>query len=772
MGRPEQPIDPARGPLQQFALQLRELRAALPGNTYRALAERAHYSPSTLARAAGGREPPSLEVVTAYVAACGGDVDLWTKRWQRLQRDLGADEVVERPEHPSLLPYQLPAELPDFAGRGAETEQLHAEAVVGLDDADRASPIVLGITGGPGLGKTALAIHLAHKLAPEFPDGQLFVNLRGFDERRLEPETVLRQCVRALGYPDEQIPTDPDELACAYRSLLRRRRVLLVFDNARCAADLRSLLPGTASCLMLVTSRSNLVGLQAARVLRLEPLSPAESADLLGRIAGGERVSAEPEAAAELAELCGRFPLALRIAGARLASRPKWRVATLTERLRDEHNRLHELTAGDLRVIEAFSMSYRALENHERLVFRRLGALFPGTDFTPEVAAQLADVDAYAAEDHLENLVDANLLQSDLPGRYQMHDLLRLYASSRWLAEDEADESARRMLSWYVDTSSAATRLLMPNWFVIEVAADAESPMSTRREAMRWYESERHNISALVRFANETGEHDLAWRLAYAAGAFYVLRRHWRSYAATHELALGSARQLGDESVSAAIQVNLGAAYTELGRTEDALELQSKAVGHYNCGGDAAELVHALNSLSYTCIQRGQLEEALEHARRAYDLAHRHGHTWGEGTSQCTIGRAYIDQGRFELALKMFRAAHDRSLEMGSRWAQMRSLHIIADTYRKMGELAQATVHYRAAIDLAIEIGDQHSEGRFLLGLGDLHFELGESAEARELWMRASRVLEAIGDPLAAAPRQRTSLSADENPVSEPAVGM
>lgn len=755
MGRPEQPIDPARGPLQQFALGLRELRALKPGNTYRALAERAHYSPSTLARAAGGREPPSLEVVTAYVAACGGDVDLWTKRWRRLQRELGADVVAERPERPSPLPYQLPAEPPDFAGRRTEIEQLYAEAVGGLHEADRASPTVLGITGGPGLGKTALAIRLAHQLAPEFPDGQLFVNLHGFDERRLEPETVLRQCVRALGHPDERIPTDPDELACAYRSLLRRRRVLLVFDNARCAADLRPLLPGTASCLMLATSRSNLVGLQANRVLRLEPLSPDESADLLGRTAGSERVRAEPEAAAELAELCGRFPLALRIAGARLASRPKWRVATLTERLRDERSRLHELAAGDLRVVEAFSMSYRALEELERLVFRRLGALYPGTDFTPEVAALLADVDAHAAEERLENLVDVNLLQSDVPGRYQMHDLLRLYASSCWRAEDTVDDSARRMLSWYVDTASAATRLLIPNWFVIEVAADSGRAMSTRPEAMSWFERERHNISALVRFANETGEHDLAWRLAYAAGGYFMLRRHWRSYAATHELALGSARQLGDDAVCAAIQVNLGTAYAELGRTEDALELQSKAVGHFNCGGDVAELVHALNSLSHTCIRHGRLGEALEHARRAHDLARRNGHVWGQGTSQCTIGRAYADQGRFELALEMFRAAHERSLEMGSRWAQMRSLQIIADTCRQMGEATRAAVHYRAAIDLAVEIGDRHSEGRLILSLGEVHSELGEHAEAGELWCRASRVLEAIGDPLAAAPRRR-----------------
>ncbi|GAB3233391.1 hypothetical protein GCM10027447_29770 [Glycomyces halotolerans] len=761
MGRPEQPIDPARGPLQQFAHQLRELRSCRTGNTYRAMSERAHYSASTLARAAGGRELPSLEVVTAYVAACGGDVQQWTERWHRLQRDL-ATGVEEPKPRLSLLPYQLPADLSDFAGRAAETDELYAVAVSRLDDPDRRCPTVLGITGAPGLGKTALAVHLAHRLAPEFPDGQLFVNMRGFDERRLEPETVLRQCVRALGYPSEQIPTDPDELASAYRSLLGRRRCLLVFDNARCQADLRSLLPGAPDCLVIVTSRSNLVGMQAARLLRLEPFTTAESVELLGRLAGAERMRSEPRAAAELAELCGRFPLALRIAGARLASRPQWKIATLTDRLRNEHKRLSELEAGDLQVAETFQMSYRALEAPARLVFRRLGALFPGVDFTPEVAGSLAGIDTPTAEDHLEDLVDANLLQSERPRRYQMHDLIRLYASSRWLAEDDADEADRavgRMLRHYVGNAAAATKLLMPNWFVRDIPADSDPTATTLREALCWHENERHNISALVRFAAEAGEHELAWRLAYAAGGYYVLRRHWRSYATTHETALASAQQLGDEAVAAALMVNLGAAYIELGRSGEALELQSKAVGHFESGDDPKGLVHALNSLSCTYVQLERVDEAVELARRGFDIARFHGNAWGEGTSLCAIGRAYVAQGRFEMAIQIFRAALDRAETIGSRWAQMRTRQIIAETCREMGDLTRSMVNYRTAIDIAVEIGDQLSEGRFLFRLGNLHHDRDEIGEAREVWSRAEAVLAAIGDPLISAVRQRIELS-------------
>ncbi|MCD0444089.1 tetratricopeptide repeat protein [Glycomyces sp. A-F 0318] len=758
MGRPEQPIDPRQGPLEQFAQRLRELRAAAPEDrTYRAMAARAHYSASTLARAASGREVPSLEVTVAYAAACGADPETWARRWHRLQHDL-AGAPAPAPA-PAPLPYQLPADLPDFAGRAKETEWLLETTLARLDEADRSSPTVLGVTGGPGVGKTALAVHLAHRLAPEYADGQLFINMRGFDERRLSPESVLRQCVRALGHPDERVPADPDELACAYRSLLRHRRCLLVFDNAREEADLRPLLPGAPGCLVLATSRNNLIGLEGARTLKLEPFSAAESLELLGRIAGTGRVAAEPAAAAELAEQCGHYPLALRIAGARLASRPQWKVTTLTERLRDEARRLAELEAGDLRLMEAFSMSYRALEDAERLLFRRLGALFPGVDFGPAVAARLAGIGEGEAELRLETLVDANLLESSGPSRYQMHDLLRLYAATRWVAEDEPDDAARRLLAWYTGTAAAATRLLMPDWFALDVPALPDAPMSNAREALEWYERERHNIAALVRFASETGEDALSWRLAYAAGGFFVLLRHWQSYAATGETALAAARRAGDRAVAAALAVNLAAAYTELRRSRDAIDLLRDAAAFYEEAGDATGLVQALGGLSHACVVHDRVGEALEHARRAYDIAERAGDAWGEGGSLCAIGRAYIAQGRFEMALKMFQAALDRSEVIGNRWAQMRSLQVIAETCREMDDHGRAMAAYGKALGLAAEIGDQLSEGRFRYRIGNLRFDLGEIADARAEWHEAEAVLAAVGDPLVTAVRGRLELT-------------
>ncbi|MEU5873445.1 tetratricopeptide repeat protein [Glycomyces sp. NPDC047369] len=754
MGRPEQPIDPGRGPLEQFAQRLRELRAAAPGSTYRAMAARAHYSASTLARAASGREMPSLEVVQAYASACGADPEAWERRWHRLQRDVAGAPARSAPR-PAPLPYQLPADLPDFAGREAETATLLDSVLDALDEPDRRSPIVIGITGGPGLGKTTLAVHLAQRLAPEFPDGQLFINMRGFDERRLAPETVLRQCVRTLGHPDERVPADFDELASAYRSLLRHRRCLLVFDNARGEADLRPLLPGTPGCVVIATSRNSLIGLEGAQTLRLEPFSAAESLELLARTAGAVRVAAEPQAAAELAEQCGNLPLALRIAGARLASRPQWKVGTLTERFRDERRRLSELEAGDLQLMEAFSMSYRALEAGERLVFRRLGALFPGLDFGPLVAARLAGIPEADAEDRLETLVDANLVESPGPSRYQMHDLLRLYAATRWIAEDEPDDAARRLLAWYTGTAAAATRLLMPDWFGLDVPALPDASVTTARDALHWYERERHNINALVRFAADAGEHDYAWRLAYAAGGHCVLMRHWQSYASSGETALASAKRTGDAGVAAALAVNLAEAYTELRRPAEAVALLEDAVAHYEDVRDPAGLVQALCGLSHACVRRGRVDEALEHARRAYDNAERAGTPWGEGSSLCAIGRAYAGEGRFEMALKMFRAALDRSEVIGNRWAQMRSFQVIAETCLEMGDHRRAADAYRSALALAGEMGDQLSEGRFRYRLGNLRYDLGDVAGAREEWRTAEPVLAALGDPLATAVRRR-----------------
>jgi tetratricopeptide (TPR) repeat protein len=761
MGRPEQPIDPRRGPLEQFAQRLRELRAAAPDDsTYRAMAARAHYSPSTLARAASGREMPSLEVTVAYAAACGADPDAWSRRWHRLQRDLAG---APAPRH-APLPYQLPADLPDFAGRARETADLLDRALARMGGADRRSPTVLGVTGGPGVGKTALAVRLAHRLAPEFADGQLFINMRGFDERRLSPEAVLRQCVRALGHPDERMPADPDELAAAYRSLLRHRRCLLVFDNARGEADLRPLLPGAPGCLVLATSRGNLIGLEGALTLRLEPFSAAESLELLGRIAGTGRVAAEPEAAAELAEQCGHYPLALRIAGARLASRPQWRVATLTGRLRDEARRLAELEAGDLRLMEAFSMSYRALEESERLLFRRLGALFPGADFGPVAAASLAGIGEGDAEARLETLVDANLLESPGPGRYQMHDLLRLYAATRWVAEDEPDDAVRRLLTRYTGTAAAATRLLMPDWFALDVPAPADAPLSNAREAMAWYEREWHNVAALVHVAAEAGEDALCWKLAYAAGGFFVLLRHWQPYADTGEAALAAARRSGDRDVAAALAVKLAAAYNELRRSGEAIELLTAAAAHYESADDTAGLVQALGELSHACVVHGRAGEALEHARRARGIAERAGDAWGEGTSLCAIGRAHLAQGRFAPALETFRAALDRSEATGNRWAQMRSLQVIAETCREMEDHDGAMAAYGSALGLAAEIGDQLGEGRFRYRIGDLRFERGDVAGARAAWREAEAVLAAVGDPLVAAVRGRLERTDRQGP--------
>jgi hypothetical protein len=319
------------------------------------------------------------------------------------------------------------------------------------------------------VGKTALAVHLAHELAPDFPDLQLYVNLHGYEPaQRLAPTQVLDRFLRTLRVLPEELPSELEEQAARYRGLLAGRRALVVLDNASSAEQVRPLLPASASCLVLVTSRDRLAGLVAtegARVLMLDVLAPSEALDLLSRTAGPGRVDAEPEAASKVVRLCGYLPLAVRIAGARLATRPGMSLAALAERLSDERARLAELSAGDVGVRASFALSYQALDSDVSRMFRRLG-LIPGPDFGRFVAAALLGRTPDEAERLLESLVDAHLVEmASRTGRYRFHDLVRLYAREKARTEEsDSDREAalRRMFDWYLDIADAAERLLIP----------------------------------------------------------------------------------------------------------------------------------------------------------------------------------------------------------------------------------------------------------------------------------------------------------------------
>jgi predicted ATPase len=419
MGRPEAPLDAREEPLREFAGRLRRLREESGGRSYRQLARSANFAAPTLARAASGRSLPSWEVTRAYVAACGGDPDQWHAVWASTARLLGREHQPGFPapalavanggqvSPPGFPVRQLPADLHDFVGRDAEDELLRRAAQAPAAGAPGA-PRVLVISGPGGVGKSTLAVHAAHRLAHRFPDGQLFASLHGHDDRPAAPAQVAAHFLAALGVPAGR-SADP---VGSFRSAAAGRRLLVLLDNAADEAQVAPLLPGSAGCLVIVTSRQSLGALASVRALRLDVFGDREAVELLSRAAGPGQVW--PAAAAvALADLCGRLPLALRIAGARLATGPAGRIEWLVDRLRDEEHRLRRLMTGNLDLSAVFALSYRPLTGTQQRVFRYAG-LFPGPGFAVAplaVLAGMADDDVEAAA---ERLVDASLL---LPAR-------------------------------------------------------------------------------------------------------------------------------------------------------------------------------------------------------------------------------------------------------------------------------------------------------------------------------------------------------------------
>ena len=415
------------------------------------------------------------------------------------------------------------------------------------------------VAGSGGLGKTSLAVHAAHRVRASFPDGQLYVDLLGATAHPLPPADVLARFLRDLGVDGRDIPAEDDERAARYRTVLAGRRMLVVLDNARDAAQVRPLLPGAASCAVLVTTRSRMPDLASTRLVDLNVLDDDEALTLFTKVVGDERAAAEPEATAELLLACAGLPLAIRICAARLATRSGWTIRAMANRLRDEHRRLDELRVGDLAVRASFQVSFASLPTSAPPggiapadAFRMLG-LWHGPSISSAAAAALFGTPEYLASDALETLVDAHLLESTSPDRYKFHDLLRVYSSERAVAdlsEPDRDAAIGRLLRWYVRTADAAATAVSPHRYNMPLGRRPRmtwprSASPPPRSALAWYDGERANLVAATRQAAESGLHDIAWRLPAPLFQIFNSRGNWADCIATHRIALDSARQAG-----------------------------------------------------------------------------------------------------------------------------------------------------------------------------------------------------------------------------------
>jgi tetratricopeptide (TPR) repeat protein len=587
-----------------------------------------------------------------------------------------------------LAPRQLPSSPPGFVGREGELAQL--DSLLALPAGRSARPVVIvAIDGMAGVGKTALAVRWGHRSARKFPDGQLYVDLRGHSARvAMAPGEALSRVLRALGVPDRQIPAEQEEQAALYRSLLADRRVLVVLDNAATPDQVRPLLPGTPGCMAVVTSRCRLSGLAArdgARRISLDVLPAAQAVTVLAQSAGAPRIDAEPAAAQELAELCGRLPLALRIAAERVASRPRSTLADLACELAGARNRLDLLRAGDddaAAVRAVFSWSYRTLPPAAAGAFRWLGLLV-GPDFSAPAVAALIAADTATARRLLELLATMYLVEDRAEDRYRLHDLLRLYAAERSCAEDTDEDRAaarRRVLDWYLHTAYAANNIIiyLPR-IALDAAAEGCVPLTftTVRQALDWCGTEHANLMAMIRMAAETGHHAAAWQIPAALRGHFAIRKPWHDVLTSHQLGLAAARQIHDRAREASMLSGLGYAH-RVRRPEEAVGYCHQALAIRRESGDRPGQVYVLNTLSLAYHELGRSEEAIGSCRQALTICRELGDLPWQArclTSMSVIlrglRRSEETTGHCDRALAIFR-------EIGDRWGQGLALNTSA----------------------------------------------------------------------------------------------
>jgi DNA-binding SARP family transcriptional activator/tetratricopeptide (TPR) repeat protein len=661
------------------------------------------------------------------------------------------------------IPAQLRHGISNFIGRTEQLAELHT-----MLDEQHTTMLICAIDGAAGIGKTEFALHFAHQISDRFPDGQLYLDLHGFspDDAPVAPEEALGQSLRALGADPARIPADVTERASLYRSMLAGRRVLVVLDNARDPEQVRPLLPGSPTTLVLVTSRKTMAGLvvrDGARRITLDVMPVAESVDLLIRIIGPDRIAAESREAHDLVALCGQLPLALRIVAHRIAAQPQLRLADLVAELRTERDRLDVLvTEGDetSAVRSVFSWSYRTLTLDVASAFRLL-SLHPGSEFGLPVASAILAVPLADARRLLSALTGAHLVHSDREGRYQSHDLMRLYALERAVAEEtECDRAAavRRALEWYLGNADAAGAVLVPHRRRAELSLSGSMGLLTfgsTRDALDWCETERTNLLAAQHQAIEVGLDTLAWQMAVSLWDFYFLRSYWVDWIDTHELALPAARRGGDRTGEAGVLTSLGHAYLEAGRFTDAVSVITAALECWREIPDQWGEGITLHLLASTIMRLGRLAEAehlFDQALRVHDQT---GNRWGAAWSLATQGTLYRAIGAHQRALDSAQRARVLWHDLGDQYGETFVLNDLGDIFLQLRQFDQAGESYRDAVALSRQIGNRWGEATGLAGVGDTAQQTGHDEVARESWRRALVIFERIGDPTAEAIRQR-----------------
>jgi DNA-binding SARP family transcriptional activator/Tfp pilus assembly protein PilF len=736
LGRPETAVEQLRALLTEYPLR-EELWAQL-----------------MLALAQCGRRAEALDVFTRARRHLVSELGIEPgDQLRQVHQRLLADEPEPDTSEVTAL-RQLPMDIAEFTGRVPELHRLHSLL---RDSVVQSAVAVVTIDGMAGVGKTRLAVHAAHQLveAGQFDEIQLWTDLRGFDPEHspTDPATVLESFLRMLGVPGDQIPHGLDDRAALYRDRLAGRKALILLDNAVGEEQIRPLLPGVAGSLVMITSRRRLTELDGAYPLSLDVLSNGEAIDLLHRVTGDERIVAAPEDAAQVAQLCGRLPIALALAARRLRSRPMWTTRELAVRMASSPDRLAQLSPQRQGVRTMFGLSYQALPLQRRRMFRLLG-LHPGKDFTAGSAAALLGTTPELAELVLETLLDEHLLHETTIGRYEFHDLLRSYARGRAEAEDsvlERQTAVRRLVVWYAHAAEAARKVVDPHRVrrlrLPPLPDTCELPEFRDYEhALAWLEAERAGLIAVVDAAADSGLLDVAWQLPWILLSYFYRRSLWDDWITCYRKGLAAAQAADDRFGEATMYTGLGVAHSDLRQYTTAIDYHDAALAIFENLDDPHGMAWNLNNLGVIYVELQRFDQAADCFQRALPMFRDTGETQGEAICLNNLGDTNRHLGRPDIAIEHLERALTVQRRAGDEAGLQYTLHSLGDAHHDTGQHEPAVRYYQEAIVTSRALGDQRKLARSLSQLARTLDTLGNANAARLHRQQAVAIFETLGD--------------------------
>lgn len=758
--------DPTRArDLPEFIDALGQLRMAAGDVSYRDLAKRVSkllnppqtVAHSTIAAIFGPRRRRlDIDLLMATVRALGlsaPDSARWREAYLRIQRDAASGG-------PTGVLRQLPADLATFTGREPALKQLIGAASATVGRGRPATVVISAIEGMAGVGKTQLAVHAAHELvrAGRFTEFQLYVNLRGFDPDHppADPAAVLDAFLRQLGVAAPHVPDTLEERAAMFRDCLHGRHGLVVLDNAADTGQVHDLIPSSPSCLVLITSRRSLTDLDGAASLQLAVFSRAEAVELLGRIVGAERVDAEPEAAARIVQLCGHLPLAVSLAGARLRSRPAWRLDDLVKRLSE--GGLDAAAVGSRTLRRIFDLSHQGLPPAVRQVFWQI-ALHPGSDFAEPAAAALTGLGIADSQAVLDLFLDEHMLMQEVPGRYLMHDLVRDYARDLAAAQSRELRAAaiERVTAWYAQTAWTAEKSLTPDTLRISLLSSPTPEMvypplefTDYDHALAWFDSERSNLVAAVDHAAASGLNTLAARLTLSMSWFLRTRGHWAEWLRILHVAREAIGPGGDPVIGARVHGQLGAAHSLAGQFDEAVVHYRQALQLRRSTADRFGEAMVLVNLAGAYRALGRIQESIECRQAVQALSHHLDDEQHDALNLSHLAWAHQRQGSIDEAIDFGTKTLARFRAVGDTFGQAEALSELGSLHLEQGQYDQAAAFLRQALEMRREAGNRHDEAAVLIDLGEALSVQGQTAESIDALQTAHLILLELAHPRAA----------------------